>query len=194
MPTGYTADIAKGITFNEFILSCARNFGACITMRDEPSGTEIPEEFEASAYHTDELNKAKLRYLELVTYSNEQLRDFAADSYREALTDFYKRVDERNDLEDKYLAMLEESRTWNPPSEDHQGLKNFMVKQIQESIDFDCSRKYDMPEEQTDIAWLAEQLKKTQWNIEYHAKEAVKEQERVDNRNKWIKQLRDSLE
>lgn len=41
MPTGYTDAIKDGISFNQFILSCARAFGALITMRDEPSS--VPE-------------------------------------------------------------------------------------------------------------------------------------------------------
>lgn len=45
MPTGYTAAIKYGITFKEFALDCARNFGACISMRDEPRETPIPDEF-----------------------------------------------------------------------------------------------------------------------------------------------------
>jgi hypothetical protein len=38
MPTGYTAGVADGtITeFREYALLCARAFGACIMLRDEP--------------------------------------------------------------------------------------------------------------------------------------------------------------
>ena len=38
MPTGYTLDLYNGkdITFEEFVLKCARAFGALIDMRDEP--------------------------------------------------------------------------------------------------------------------------------------------------------------
>jgi hypothetical protein len=35
MPTGYTDKIKDGISFEEFVLSCARQFGACISMRDD---------------------------------------------------------------------------------------------------------------------------------------------------------------
>ena len=52
MPTGYTAGVQDGTVtdFSEFALQCARNFGALVTMRDDPWSTPIPERFEASEY------------------------------------------------------------------------------------------------------------------------------------------------
>jgi len=44
MPTGYTAEIYEGekeVTFEKFALTCARAFGACITIRDEPMSASI---------------------------------------------------------------------------------------------------------------------------------------------------------
>lgn len=57
MPTGYTANIKNGITFEEFALDCARNFGALIIMRDEPKDAPIPEQFEASKHHEEATSK-----------------------------------------------------------------------------------------------------------------------------------------
>ena len=61
MPTGYTLELydGKDITFEEFVLKCARAFGALINMRDEPRDAPIPERFEPSYYHLKELIKAK---------------------------------------------------------------------------------------------------------------------------------------
>ena len=46
MPTGYTAElIEKGMEFNDFVLTCARAFGACIELRDRklaPAPRTIP--------------------------------------------------------------------------------------------------------------------------------------------------------
>jgi hypothetical protein len=59
MPTGYTADIKNGISFKTFAMNCARAFGACVTLRDEPGGGDkIPEAFEASTYHAQQVEKA----------------------------------------------------------------------------------------------------------------------------------------
>ncbi len=50
MPTGYTDAVKDGITFDQFVLGCARGMGALVMMRDEPSGTPIPERFEPSRF------------------------------------------------------------------------------------------------------------------------------------------------
>ena len=34
MPTGYTYKIGEGASFKEFVMACARAFGACVEMRD----------------------------------------------------------------------------------------------------------------------------------------------------------------
>ena len=60
MPTGYTSKIADGIGFKDFALSCARAFGACIEMRDDPSDKPIPNEFKPNDYHKKRMAAAKL--------------------------------------------------------------------------------------------------------------------------------------
>ena len=55
MPTGYTAVIEDGCTFKEYVMTCARAFGATISMREEPLSKEIPEKFEVSDYALNQL-------------------------------------------------------------------------------------------------------------------------------------------
>lgn len=59
MPTGYTYPVAeeKVDTLAEFALQCARAFGACVTMRDEPSNKPIPEEFKPSLHYQKKLDE-----------------------------------------------------------------------------------------------------------------------------------------
>lgn len=35
--------------------------------------------------------------------------------------------------------MLDQVQLWQPPTDDHMGLKEFMIQQIEESIKFDCA-------------------------------------------------------
>lgn len=52
MPTGYTSPLYEGkeISFEQFALRCARNFGALVMMREEPLDTPIPEKFNPCEY------------------------------------------------------------------------------------------------------------------------------------------------
>lgn len=56
MPSAYTAPVQDGkITeFKDFAILCARAFGACIDMRDDPLDKPIPEAFSPVTKHYDE--------------------------------------------------------------------------------------------------------------------------------------------
>jgi len=90
--------------------------------------------------------------------------------------------------------MLAKVNAWKPPSADHKGLKDFMAQQIQESIKFDCD--YDLsnitgPSSWED--WMTDKKADNKRDIFYHEAEQEKEIERTNSRNRWIRQLRESL-
>ncbi len=195
MPTGYTSSIKDGITFERFILNCARAFGATITMRDKPANAEIPDEFKPTDYHTKELAELQVELENVKAMTVEAAIIRVKAEYAEKIAYYEQQIKECNDLKQKYSDMLIEAKKWEPPSADHQGLKDFMIQQISSSIDFDCSTEYyEKPiDPQTGEQWL---LKKTQQllkDIAYHKKEHQAEVERVNWRNKWVKELRGSL-
>jgi hypothetical protein len=197
MPTGYTADIEKGITFKQFALSCARAFGACVTMRDESQSTPIPDEFEPNDWNLKELHNAEKRLAYL-----EGLTELEADRLSEG--DYTKLTTERKDyLKNnqnqiaKYRNMLVQVKAWQPPTPDHVELKNFMIQQIESSIKFDDMQSYyaeNTISKLTGKQWLQQEIAKSQRDIEYHQEEYVKEVGRTAIRNKWLKDLRVSLE
>ena len=43
MPTGYTAKIVDGQSFPDYVKTCLRAMGVCVSMRDLPMDTPIPE-------------------------------------------------------------------------------------------------------------------------------------------------------
>ena len=60
MPTGYTAEIKDGISFETYALKCARAFGACIMQRDDNSNSGAKLQ-EPSDYHYKQVAEADLR-------------------------------------------------------------------------------------------------------------------------------------
>ena len=192
MPTGYTADISKGISFEKFVLQCARAMGALIMMRDDPSDTPIPDTFEPSDYHVKELEKAEQKYSFLLHLDKEQIKEYSESSYAEQMESWRKREDEKIELANKYREMLAKVVEWQPPTKDHEGFKDFMVKQIRESIDWDC-KPYEAPEKLSPDEWYSKQLKDIDWSIEYHTKEGKEEVRRSKDRSEWVQQLKASL-
>ena len=68
MATGYTHSIKNDITFEQFALLCARAFGACIEMRDDPTDKPIPKKFKVDSYHAKELKEAKTKLKTLTNF------------------------------------------------------------------------------------------------------------------------------
>jgi len=196
MPTGYTAQIGEGETFEEFILACARNFGACITMRDAPNSEEIPEEFKPTDYHAKRIKEAEKELNKLKKTTPKQAEKGADEEYKEEMQSHEESIRRHGELEGKYRAMLASVMAWNPPTPDHKGLKDFMESQIIESIKWDCNTDYEeehAPKRKTGKKWLDEGIKSCLHDLSYHTKEHQKEVERCASRTSWVRELRNSI-
>lgn len=192
MPTGYTADIENGISFEKFILSCARNFGALIMMRDEPNDAPIPDEFKPSDYYIEALKKSNEEFDFLSSLTDNQIKEYSESEYNKSVKDWQKREDEKLLLKNKYNEMLEKAIGWQPPTKDHEGLKEFMISQITKSIEWDCA-EYDRPEKLTPKQWINERLKNVRWQIDYQTKENEAEIKRSEGRTEWVRKLKESV-
>lgn len=196
MATGYTAQIKKGISFEDFVMSCARAFGALIMMRDEPTNKPIPEKFEPSSYHKDNIVEIEKELVKLNELNESQLTQKAKRVYNDEIASITEGVRKATDLRQKYTEMLIKVRAWQPPSNEHIGFKKFMIEQIESSIDFDCGTNYwtkRQPKLLTGQQWLEQHRQELTRNLAYHKKEDSKEIERTEGRNLWVQQLRQSL-
>lgn len=195
MPTGYTAAIADGISFEQFALRCARAFGALITMRDDPSDAPIPDEFKPSDHYATWLADAQADLARLDAMTAGEAEAAAQEAFHKAEESRTKALAERGALRRKYLDMLGRAKAWTPPTEDHRGLQKFMCDQIRESIDFDCSATfYDTPTLRlTGEQWIAEERDRLQKSVAHYEEENAKELSRTAERNAWVKALRESL-
>lgn len=195
MPTGYTADIAKGITFKQYALNCARAFGALIMMRDDPADAPIPEKFEPSDYSKKEWKRSLDRLQELIHATPGQLKDMAHNDYLQKKKRYDEVVVEKTELRKKYEDMLAQAKAYVPPTPDHEEYAKFLVEQIEGSIDWDCGLDYwKEPIEQSPKEYLESEKKEAIRMIEYHKKSMDEEIDRTNKRNEWIKALRESLE
>jgi len=194
MATGYTSAIEKGISFKQFVLNCSRAFGALITMRDDPKDAPIPDELKPTDYHLKALAKAQAELAHLESLSFKGAAKKAEADFIKALAEYDADRDKDRELERKYDAMLRQVWAWTPPTPDHQGLKDFMVSQITESIRWDCGYNRERPTLKTPQEWLTKSKESALWSINYHTRENEKEVERCEGRTKWIRDLKKSLE
>ena len=193
MPTGYTAAVCDGkITeFKDFALSCARAFGALITMRDDPMDAPIPNEFKPSTFNADRLTEAKARLHDLQAMTPEQAEHAAFRDFEERKA----HADEANaryDAENERIdAMLEKVNSWEPPTEDHREMKSFMIQQLTISK---SDYRAEQPERLNGAAWLAREAATAARDVGYHTKAQLEENERATKRTAWIRDLRASLD
>src|SRR5438309_7441629 len=97
MPTGYTADVGNGkvTDFATFALTCARGFGALITMRDDPMDAEIPDEFPVDEYAMRAYIADSERLNELRAMDAEEAERQADTAYTDALARYRERQREQ---------------------------------------------------------------------------------------------------
>jgi len=198
MPTGYTIDIAKGISFKQFALNCARAFGYCIEMRGEPFDKPIPDKFKPSTYHEKEIVKIKKELGKIEKIPLKKLNKLAKREYDQEITKIQQSLKEKNELHAKYSAMLDKVNAYQPPSPDHIEFKKFMTNQIRQSMEFDCKTIYwinqlDKIKLLSGEQWQVKEIARLVRKLEYHLKGNQAEIDRTNDSNLWIKQLRESL-
>lgn len=196
MATGYTSSIEKGITFKEFALQCARNFGACVEMRDDPMDAEIPDEFKPSDYHVKALKAAEAELKKLQDMTEEDKVKAVEKRNADNIESNKRVIAQKEALLKKYQDMLSQVKRWEPPTPDHVNLKQFMQEQIETSINWDCDSSYGKEEAEplTPGKWYAEQIEMAAHDITYHTEGYEKECERAKDRSNWVNSLRTSLE
>ncbi len=195
MPTGYTHNVQDGTLtdFSAFVMQCARGMGACIMMRDDPMDAPIPEAFEPSSYYKESLDKAIADWNELKSRTDDELRVMWHKAHVDALAYHAKSTASNHKERSRYEAMLANVEAWQPPSDDHEGLKKFMREQLTESIWFDCHVREAAPVQIPFEQWKQARFDADRRSIEYLRKSWDDEVERTNSRNLWLKQLRESL-
>lgn len=196
MATGYTAKLMKdGQTFQEFIMGCARAFGALIEMRDAPNGATIPEKFEPSKYHAEQLIESK-NELERLQSMNDSEKEAFGESAKEAdVKRAEERLEEVRSENERLENMAAQVRAWNPPTQDHHGLKDFMLKQIgisKHGLEYQgsCLSK---ARKKPATAYYVSAVSSACRQVAYHEEENAKEIDRTTGRTEWVQQLRASI-
>lgn len=197
MPTGYTAKLVeRGQTFPEFVMTCARAFGACIDMRDDDLTTPIPDRFKPSDYHKKALIEAQLELRELRAMGKLAQKEFGESKKKAAIASVRKYLNEKRDENKRLEDMRSKVVEWVPPTADHAGVKKFMLEQIDTSmndVDYseDALRNY---KSKPAIDFYLTAVESAKSSIEYHSKKSQEEVARADDRTEWVRQLRESLD
>jgi hypothetical protein len=196
MATGYTDGVQSGkvTEFSDYAMRCARAFGALVTMRDDSMDAPIPTELPVSDWSLTRLAAARAELAEVEAMSVEAAAERAVAEHAKSVEYRRESVQRADRDRERYEAMLAKVREWTPPSSDHVEMKSFMEQQLTLSIDWDCDRS--IVEEQVCLSgedWRSQRIESLKRDIEYYVRHHAEEVERTENRNRWVRLLRESL-
>ncbi len=196
MPTGYTEAVATGkITdFNEYALLCARAFGACILLRDEPLDSNIPE-FAPSEHYAASLAEAENELAEFEAMNESQRRQLHADEHAKNVETADRWIAENLAQRERYEAMLSKAKAFKSPSPDHDKYAEFLVEQLESSIKFDCGTEYyeNLKREMPFSEWQSKKRETLLRTVAYREQSNREEIARTASRNTWVRKLKDAL-
>lgn len=193
MSTGYTNPVREGIDFRTFVLRCARAIDYLGHMRDLPMDVLPPRKTDPEDYHLQEIKKCEedlSRAEEMSLEEAERCAEVASAYAKKSNAEANKKTKED---EQKYREMLREVSHWDVEGTGLSGLKEFMISQLQETIDMDCKPLVLAVEEMSGESWLKELKYDARSRLDYHRKRYQKELDRTEACNKWLQELYDSL-
>lgn len=197
MPSSYTAPIVDGedVTFEQFMLLCARGMGALIMMRDEPLDAPIPDEFEPHTSYYDESEakaRATLKFLDSASLVELAHGAEAYNAERVAYRDEY--LAKARLAEERIDVMLAKVEAWEPPTDEHVNFKSFVVDQLTETRRHDGVGGYVPDATPLSVdEWVEHERSTAEGNITYATKHRRDEIARTAERNAWVRALRESL-
>ena len=198
MPTGYTQQILNGNvkTPKEFLHLCLRNFGICVSMKDESLNlqgdyTEYIKKFyqDSMGYHAKALENAKAEYERVNNLSDDDLYEMYVKKFTDNREYYRKRTDEVKKQNSKFQFFYDAIKNWDC-SEEFDNIKSFALTQLNKSKDNEDYYKDELSEEMLTkeevisndkSKYKEELLRCAKSNISYHQRELDNAIKRMNN-------------
>ena len=203
MPTGYTAYIEDGdiTTGKEFLKLCTRAFGIAIDLKDEPLSVPTPTHFEPDTYYKEKYEKAleELNKANNLTFDEAKIQ-MRAD-YERRISDYKSWAKKEISMNQKYVKVRKEVEEWIPPTDEHQGLKQFALEQIdmsftkQEYIDEYLERSKETFDDSDEAVekYISDNIQYCKESLDRAYKSWKEELERTEKKNIWIRKFLESI-
>ena len=211
MPTRYTQKIIDGTvkTPKEFLHLCLRNFGVCISMRDESLNlhgdyTEYIKKFyqDSMGYHTKALENAKAEYERVNNLSDDDFYEMYVKKFTDNRDYYQKIADKVKKQNSKFQSFYDAIKSWDC-SEEFDNIKSFALKQIdvsKEDEDYyrdELSKRMLTKEEfitNDKSKYKEDLLKQAEWDISYHQRELDNITKNMNNALAFYERFRKEIE
>lgn len=200
MPSYYTVDIYEGknVSFQDFALKCARQFGAFVHMNEEDPDSPLTRPT-VSDYYKNSLRETENEFALFLKASREQREKMFEIEMEKELKHYKEKIEEEKELEEKYQNLLEQAKAYKPPTKEFNNYKDYMLNQLNQAIKFDCSNEQwylaqiASVEAETFDIWEQEKMDLYNSKITYYKESYKKEMNSVSKKNQWIDLLYESL-
>lgn len=193
MPTGYTSKLynLEEVSFQDFVSDCASAF--MIEAR-EGNWKGLPESIstESIDYYSNRVIEAIKALEEIDNASYEEMSQRNEEAFAKDMEYWESATKRTASIMLAYSNMLEQVMAWEPPTPTHQGLKDFMIRQLRESIDFD-NYAPPMPKQRSTEQFIADTRQKAKNTVEYNIEQLERATESHIKRTEWLNELRKSL-
>lgn len=196
MPSGITADIYEGkdVTLRDYLMRVGRGMGYAILQRDDDPSEPVKTTTESSSYYEQRIPELKAQLAALWNLTDDEIAEAARADYQERHDAWERRRTEKAALRERYEDMLAQVEAWEPDPL-IASTKEYAIKYLRESIDFDCggSRFDQEPQPQDPADWLAAQKEDVSDSLARAEAHWEEEKERTADRNRHIEAFLRSL-
>ena len=204
MPTGYTAGIIDGkiTTFEQFATQCTRAFGATSHMRENPLDSPY-EPRTPSEYYVNSLQSQREKLEETKTMTDEAIVQDFENLLNDSLKYHERELEKTKVNLGRLNSIMESAKSWVPPTEDHEGVRDYMIDQLEITIKADGDPSYhvnkivqakkELEEGIDPKVYREERIKEIEDRISYYEGEVQKELERCKQSNDWMDKFLESI-
>lgn len=200
MPTGYTSKIVDGkiTTLKDFAMVCSKAF----LIHERDSDSDDISHIEPSDHYNKKIQQTKSDIDKLNSKFDGELIQEEKERLENRKVELKNIIDDKNELSIKLNKMLSDAKNFKIPTEDHKGIADFMIQQLESTIEADCDTKYyydGLDHVNFRLSVLNADVlrmnikKELEDNLITYTKYYEEELERCFKTNKWIDELKESL-
>ncbi len=190
--TGYTYKIVEGMDFKEWVLYTAQAF----SMSSRDGMRDSIEIMKLDPYYEENVADTKSRLDKLRAMSPEQQIEYAQAQIDESINSTKEEIAITTKERELLQAMRDKVEAWSPPSTDHEGLKRYMLQQIDESMRYDSCEdlKAELRSRKSAKVHFEMLLSMAECTYKNAIKRLYEQMEAVAKHNEWVKLLVESLD
>jgi len=196
MPTGYTGEVLKGETFQQFAEHTTSALSYVARSMQENGTDELPDPKKAGRYHKRELKKAEKRLTSVIKMSFNRAAKKAKKECQDRKDSLTRALAEVAINGHKLSEMQKQVEAYEPPATDrHKAHKAYMLDQLKITREHDANPAYYVEElaglkPLTARAWKKQAVQEAREEVARHREELAKEKERVAEDVEFISQVR----